>query len=157
MPELNLIVAGGIELDQDFKAAYHRELFETPNIKCAGFVDVVAPAFLELIADCAGVVYPSCAEGGAGSVICCMHAGLVPIVTREASIDVGDFGIENSSDAIDDIVADVQRFAALPAAELAARSRAAWEHVRRVHSRENFRTVWRQLARDTLKLSLRDD
>jgi glycosyltransferase involved in cell wall biosynthesis len=154
MPGLNLIVAGGIELDQDFKAAYHRELFETPNIKCAGFVDVVAPAFLELIADCAGVVYPSCAEGGAGSVICCMHAGLVPIVTREASIDVGDFGFENRSDAIDDIVADVQRFAALPAAELAARSRAAWEHVRRVHSRKNFRAVWRQLARETLDLKL---
>jgi hypothetical protein len=78
----------------------------------------------------------------------------VPIVTREASIDVGDFGIENRSDAIDDIVADVQRFAALPAAELAARSRAAWEHVRRVHSRENFRAVWRQLARETLGLKL---
>jgi hypothetical protein len=81
----------------------------------------------------------------------------VPIVTHEASIDVGDFGFENRSDAIDDIIADVQRFAALPAAELAARSRAAWEHVRRGHSRENFRAVWRQFARDTLKLSLRDD
>ena len=154
MPDLNLIVAGGIELDPDFKAAYYRELFETPNIKCAGFVDVTAPVFLELIADCAGVVYPSCAEGGAGSVICCMHAGLVPIVTHEASIDVGNFGIENRSDSIDDIVADVRRFSELPAAELEARGRASWEHVRRVHSRENFRTVWRKLARETFRLNL---
>ncbi|HTQ29707.1 MAG TPA: glycosyltransferase [Opitutaceae bacterium] len=157
MPGLHLTVAGAVDLDQDFKAAYHRELFATPNIKCAGFVDVCSPAFLELVADCAGVVYPSCAEGGAGSVICCMHAGLVPLVTREASIDVGDFGLENRSDAIDDIIADVQRFAALPPGEVATRSRAAWEHVRRVHSRENFRRVWRQFARETLKLSLRDD
>jgi hypothetical protein len=46
--------------------------------------------------------------------------------------------------------------AELPAAELAARARAAWEHVRAVHTREHFRRVWRQYARDELQLHLGD-
>lgn len=157
MPELQLTVAGGIELDQDFKAAYHRELYETPNIRTIGWIDVLQPPFVDLLRKCAGVVYPSCAEGGAGSVIACMHGGLIPIVTREASIDVGDFGFEHRDDSIDTIVADVRRVSSLPAAELEDRGRAAWEHVRRVHTRENFRRVWRQLARETLKLPLQED
>ena len=45
-------------------------------------------------------------------------------------------------------------FAPLPAPELEARARAAWEHARRVHTRDNFRRVWRNYARDTLQLPL---
>jgi glycosyltransferase involved in cell wall biosynthesis len=156
MPELHLTVAGGIELDQDFKAAFHRELYATPNIHTIGWADVVSPEFGVLLDRHVGVVYPSAAEGGAGAVICCMHGGLIPIVTREASIDVQDFGFETRSDAIEDIMAEVRRVAELPAAELSARARAAWEHVRAVHTREHFRRVWRQYARDELQLPLGD-
>lgn len=154
MPELNLTVVGGIDLDPDFKAAYHRELYETPNIRTPGWVTATDPEFLTLLRDHVGVVYPSCAEGGAGSVIVCMHCGLIPVVTRSASIDVGDFGYETRSERIEDIMESTRQVAALPAAELTARSRAAWEHVRRVHTRENFRQVWRDYARDHLKLPL---
>lgn len=157
MPDLHLTVGGGIDLDQDFKAAYHRELFETPNIHTLGWVDILKPQFVEVLRRCAGVVYPSAAEGGAGSVIACMHGGLIPIVTREASVDVMDFGIEHRDDSIATIVADVRRVSELPAAELEQRARAAWDHVRRVHTRENFRRTWRQFARETLGLALRDE
>ena len=157
MPELNLTVVGGIDLDPDFKAAYRRELYETPNIRTPGWVSATAPEFLTLLRDQVGVVYPSCAEGGAGSVIVCMHCGLIPIVTRSASIDVGDFGCETRSERIEDIMESTRLIASLPTAELTARSRAAWEHARRVHTRENFRRVWRTYARETLHLDLRGD
>jgi glycosyltransferase involved in cell wall biosynthesis len=157
MPELNLTVVGGIDLDPDFKAAYKRELYETPNIRTPGWVSATSPEFLALLRDHIGVVYPSCAEGGAGSVIVCMHCGLIPIVTRSASIDVGDFGCETRSERIEDIMESTRSVAALPFAELAARARGAWDHARRVHTRENFRRVWRAYARDTLRLELQDD
>lgn len=157
MPELNLTVVGGIDLDPDFKAAYHRELYETPNIRTPGWVSATAPEFLTLLRDHIGVVYPSCAEGGAGSVIVCMHCGLIPIVTRSASIDVGDFGFETRSERIDDIIASTRHVADLPPEELTARARAAWEHARAVHTRDNFRRVWRSYARDTLRLTLSGD
>lgn len=157
MPGYNLTVVGAIDLDGDFKQVYHRELYELPNIRTPGWVSATAPEFLTLLRDHVGVVYPSCSEGGAGSVICCMHGGLIPVVTREASIDVEDFGFETRSDAIADLMTEVRRVAELPAAELAARARAAWEHVRAVHTREHFRRVWRQYARDELHLVLRED
>lgn len=154
MPELNLTVVGGIDLDPDFKAAYHRELYATPNIRTPGWISATAPEFLTLLRDHVGIVYPSCAEGGAGSVIVCLHAGLIPVVTRSASIDVGNFGFETRSAGIEDIMASTREVAGLPAADLTARSRAAWEHARRVHTRENFRRVWRDYARTTLQLPL---
>ena len=157
MPELNLTVVGGIELDPDFKAAYRRELYETPNIRTPGWISATSPEFLTLLKDHIGVVYPSCAEGGAGSVIVCMHCGLIPVVTRSASIDVGDFGYETRSERIEDIIESTRLVASLPLAELTARSRAAWEHARRMHTRENFRRVWRTYARETLRLDLRGD
>jgi glycosyltransferase involved in cell wall biosynthesis len=156
MPGFNLTVVGAIDLDADFKQLYHRELYELPNIRTAGWVSATSPEFLSLLHNMTGVVYPSCSEGGAGSVICCMHGGLIPIVTREASVDVQDFGFETRSAAIEDIMTEVRRVAGLPAAELAARARAAWEHVRAVHTREHFRRVWRQYARDELHLNLGD-
>lgn len=154
MPDLHLHIAGGIELDPDFKAAYHRELYETPNIHTIGWIDILNPEFTDLLSRCAGVIYPSASEGGAGSVIACMHGGLIPIVTREASVDVFDFGLEHRDDEIATIVADVRRVAAMPAAELDARARAAWEHARRVHTRDHFRKTWRDYARTTLGLTL---
>ena len=154
MPELTLTVVGGIDLDPDFKAAFQRELYATPNIRTPGWISATSPEFAALLRDQVGVVYPSCAEGGAGSVIVCMHGGLIPIVTRSASIDTGDFGFETRSERIDDIIETTRGVASLPAAELTARSRAAWEHARRVHTRENFRRVWRTYARDVLRLPL---
>ncbi|HEX2852753.1 MAG TPA: glycosyltransferase [Opitutaceae bacterium] len=157
MPELKLTVVGGIHLDPDFKAAYRRELYETPNIHTPGWISATSPEFLDLLRNQVGVVYPSCAEGGAGSVIVCMHCGLIPIVTRSASIDIGDFGFETRSEGIMDIIDATREVAALPTGQLNQRSRAAWEHARRVHTRENFRRVWRDYARETLRLDLKQD
>ncbi|MDD3180111.1 MAG: glycosyltransferase [Opitutaceae bacterium] len=157
MPDLELTVAGAISLDRDFVAAYDRELNHTPNIHNLGWIDVTAPSFQKLMRDHLGVVYPSCSEGGAGSVICCMHSGVIPVVTYEASIDTENFGILTGGDSVDDVIAGVRRLIDLPEADLLARSRAAWEHVRRVHTRENFRATYRRFARVELKLALGPD
>jgi glycosyltransferase involved in cell wall biosynthesis len=154
MPDLELTVAGAVSLDQDFVAAYDRELRQTPNIRNLDWIDVTAPSFHQLMREHIGVVYPSCAEGGAGSVICCMHSGVLPVVTYEASIDTGDFGLLTGGDSVDDVVAGVRTLSTLPTVALEARSRACWEHVRRVHTRENFRATFRRFAREQLELAI---
>src|SRR5436305_1983234 len=83
-------------------------------------------------------------------------SAFIPVVTCEASVDTADFGFETKGAAVEDIVDAVRGLTSLTDAELFARSRATWEHVRRMHTRKNFRSILRQFARDTSKLSLRD-
>lgn len=49
------------------------------------------PEFAALTRRCAAVVYPSCSERTAGSVITCLHAGLILIVSKESGVDTEDF------------------------------------------------------------------
>ena len=155
LPALELTICGPVENEDDFVRAYARELYATPNIRVAGFVDVASPAFAALTRATGAVVYPSSSEGGGGSVITCMHASLVPVVTREASVDVpAGGGIvlgEATVDAIRDAVLAVSTLA--PAA-LEAMARASWEHVRRHHTRARFAAVLRETL-DTLERDAR--
>jgi glycosyltransferase involved in cell wall biosynthesis len=138
LPDLHLHVCGPFDDEPDFLKVYDRELFHTPNIHAEGWVDVASQRFRDLCAASIAVVYPSASEGGGGSVISCMHAGLVPIVSREASVDIGEFGFDLADGGVPAVMAVVRRVAQMPPGELEARARAAWEHVRARHTREEF-------------------
>ena len=60
--------------------------YETPNIHTHGWIDITGPDFARLASETLGVVYPSCAEACCGSVINVMHAGVIPIVSRQTGI-----------------------------------------------------------------------
>jgi len=138
MPEYRLAVCGPVEQERAFVDAYRKELFETPNIKTIGWIDVNSPEFKELTRNTLALVYPSCAEGGGGSAITCMHAGLIPILSREASVDVGDGGMLLADSSVETIQEAVKTLSGRPAAHLRRRARQAWEQARRHHTREIF-------------------
>ncbi len=146
MPEYQLIVCGPVDADKEFKKAFRKELYETDNIRVTGWVDVGSEQFAELVSKCAGLVYASCSEAGGGSVVQCMHAGLIPIVSRESSVDVSDdFGVVLQHSSIDEIRQVVRDIAERPAAELAIMSRRAWEYAQEHHTRERFAKVYRDV------------
>lgn len=147
MPELELTVCGRPEKEEDFYRLYERELRKTPNISFYGWLDMGSPGFRELARTHGTIIYPSCAEGGAGAVIHCIHAGLLPACTREASVDLVDFGILISEATVDAVRQAAQQIARMPAAEVESRARRSWEHVRRVHTREQFRENYTKFAR----------
>jgi hypothetical protein len=67
-----------------------------------------------------------------------MHAGLIPIVTPEASVDVGNTGtvLESASTrAIRDAALALSRE---PEQDLQGRARSAWQRARDNHTREIF-------------------
>jgi glycosyltransferase involved in cell wall biosynthesis len=139
MPDYHLTVCGPIHTDQNFQNAYRDELYKTPNICTVGWVDVSSPKFIEIVNDCVGIVFPSCAEGGGGGVITCLHAGLIPIVSREASVDVDETrGVMLKESSVDEIKASVQTLSALPAPQLAEMSKRNWDFARTNHTRETF-------------------
>jgi plasmid stabilization system protein ParE len=81
-----------------------------------------------------------------------MHAGLIPIVSREASVDIEDeYGILLEDSSVDQIKSAVRRVSEAPTDRLAAMSRKAWEHARTEHTRERFSQVYRSVISNILE------
>ena len=151
MPEFHLTVCGPIRREKDFERAYFRELYETPNIHTEGWVDVGGERFLEIARQCVGLVYPSCSEGGGGSALTCMHAGLIPVVNREVSIDVDSTrGICLAGTSVTEIQQAVQDVSERSAEELEGLARNAWEYVRQHHTKETFREGYRDFVQSLI-------
>jgi hypothetical protein len=150
MPEMHLTICGPVAAENDFQQLYRKELYETANIRTVGWVDVSSSEFARIAQQCVGVVYPSCAEGQAGSVVMCLRAGLLPLVSRETGISVGDFGVTLANASVEEICRAVRAVASLPTIELAARTHRAWEHAVSHHSRESYRRAYERIIQDII-------
>jgi glycosyltransferase involved in cell wall biosynthesis len=144
LPDCHLYICGPIEGEKDFQRAFHKELYETKNIHTIGWVDVTSPEFIEITNKCVGVVYASCSEGGGGAVIQCMHAGLIPIVSYESSVDVADFGVILKNCSISEIKKTIQNVSRFPSSELARMAKSTWEFAQANHTRERFAQKYKE-------------
>lgn len=145
MPDYHLTVCGPVEREKDFERAYYKELYQTPNIRTVGWVDVTSPEFTAIANASIGLIYPSCSEGQCGGVVTCLHAGLIPIVSRESGVDVSpDFGVYLDSCSLEEIGDAVRQVSDLPAQKLQRMSRKAWEYARANHTRERFAEEYRK-------------
>ncbi len=151
MPDHELVVCAPVDGERDFEKEYEQELYGTPNIRMMGWVDNGSPAFQAVIDSCVGLCYPSCSEGGGGSVIVCQHAGLIPLITYETSVDVHDFGELMDDISIEGIRRHVRAMSDRPAEELRALALKAWNHAREHHSREKFTQGYRTAAETILR------
>lgn len=138
LPDHHLTICGPVDQEPAFCRAFRREMFETPNIHTHGWVDVAGSEFLDIARRCVGLIYPTCSEGGGGSAITCMHAGIIPIVTNEASVDVGSGGIVLKNASIDEIRNEVAQLSSQPVGDLERMAREAWQTARSSHTREHF-------------------
>jgi glycosyltransferase involved in cell wall biosynthesis len=148
LPDHRLLICGPTDREPRFMKAFEQAMFHSANIETIGWVDITGPEFNAIRQETVATIYPSCSEGGGGSTITCMHAGLIPVVTPEASVDVGEFGIvlqEASAAAIRDAVL---KLSGLPVAELEQRARTAWEHARARHTREGFAAAYERFVKE---------
>ncbi|MGA8611326.1 MAG: glycosyltransferase [Xanthobacteraceae bacterium] len=84
--ELTLHVAGAPNREPDFMAAYHAKL-SGPNVRNHGWIDPLSD-FHRLFKDVFCFIAPCCSEGNSTAVITCLHAGLLPIVSRPSGVDL---------------------------------------------------------------------
>lgn len=153
LPSFHLTVCGDVPDGSVFSKFFHRELYETTNIVKKGWIDVASNEFVEIANEHVAVLLPSCSEGGGGGVIVCMHAGMIPIVSYEASVDVsGDYGILLKEISVEEIQRVVQEIAELPEDALIRMSQRAWQHVRTHHSRENFAMTFKAAVEQMLQV-----
>jgi glycosyltransferase involved in cell wall biosynthesis len=152
MPDCHLTICGPISKETDFVEAFYQELYQTPNIHTVGWIDLNSQKFKNILDNCIGIVYASCSEGGGGSVINCMHAGLIPIVSYEASVDVEeDYGVLLKESSIQEIKSAVQNLSKLPTKKLKEMARKSWEVVRENHTKEKFAQNYRKTIETILK------
>jgi glycosyltransferase involved in cell wall biosynthesis len=157
LPEYHLWVCGPIKDELEFNNVYNKELYETENIHTVGWVDVEGKEFKNIAKQCIGIVYPSCSECGGGSVVQCMHAGLIPIVSYESSVDVDNFGIILKENSIAEIKNSVEKVTKTPVQKLKQKSRMTWEYARKHHTRDQFASVYRDFVKKILKYSSKNN
>ena len=150
LPEQKLLICGPVDIEKRFTAAFQKPMYESANIETIGWVDITTDRFRDITRRTVATLYPSCSEGGGGSVITCMHAGLIPVVTEEASVDIGDTGIILQEATVGAVRDAVQRISEMDGTELASRARSAWELARARHTRENFAAEYRRFVEKTV-------
>jgi hypothetical protein len=88
--DMFLHICGPIDNEPDFMATYKKELFATSNIQMHGFIDIQSKEFETILSKCSFVIFPSCSEGGSPSVLTAIgNGGLIPIITKETTIETG--------------------------------------------------------------------
>ena len=151
LPDYHLTVCGPVDRERDFARLYHRELYETPNIRTVGWVDIASSEFLAIARDSLGLLYPSCSEGMNGGTVTCMHAGLIPVVSRPTGVDVDpSCGILLADCHPETLRRTVVELSSRPPHELAALARRSWETARRRNTRASFRQGWESAMREIL-------
>lgn len=138
MPDYNLTICGPVQEEKEFENIYYEALYKTPNIRTIGWVDVDSDLFKKITDNCLAIIYPSCAEGGGGSVITCMQTGLIPIVSNASGVDVHDFGIILADCSIDEIRKAIYKVSNLSDLELKEMAYKTWAFARSNHSRDCF-------------------
>lgn len=89
LPNANLHICGTME--EEFKSLYKTSL-SSKNIFYHGHVDVTSNKFRQICETCSYVIYPGSSEAGCGAVLTAMSTGLIPVITKETSIDIDSFG-----------------------------------------------------------------
>lgn len=146
LPEYHLTVCGPVKQESDFEKAYHKELYNTPNIRTLGLINVRSNQFLNVVKENIALIFPSCSEGGGGSVITCLHAGLIPIISYESSVDIDDFGILLKKCSIDEIKDSIKTVSNFSDDELRTMSNNAWQYARKNHTRDKFSESYDQFV-----------
>jgi glycosyltransferase involved in cell wall biosynthesis len=139
MPEYNLYIAGNLDNEPEFSKWAKTILEKHKNIHFVDWVDVSSQKFYEIAQKCVGVVYASCAEGGAGSVIQMLHFGLIPIISKTSAMDGDHLGEivdgNNDREIIESIMSGVKKVSSMPEKELQEKSSNIIKFARENHTR----------------------
>lgn len=142
--EFHLDICGPIEQEADFLEVYDKSIYGNPRVSFHGFIDVASLEMENLMLNNAFVIFPSCSEGGGSSVITCMAAGLIPVVTKEASVEIGDFGILIEYPSVAAIVESMFIASEMSRDELHHRSIKASKFAQMAHTYDAYRNEIRQ-------------
>ena len=140
-PYLTLHVCGSIFQEKAFYETYKPKLDASKNIIVHGFVDITTPIFQNILEQTNFYIYPSASEGTSASALTVIgNGGLVPILTKQCSLDVQDFGIIIEEINLEGIDKAVKKALSFSEEEVITKSKRAYQYINSHHSVDNFRT-----------------
>jgi glycosyltransferase involved in cell wall biosynthesis len=153
MPECRLFICGNFDRESDFINSYANRLKDCSNIKLIGWVDITSNDFKKLVENCTWVINTSFSEGGGGSTVNCMAKGLIPIVTKSASIDIidGETGFmleDNSSNALG---SKIKQLVQLPLEQITTVSENVFRYIYEHHTFDIFKAAYKAFLKGLIK------
>ncbi len=148
-----LHICGSFEKESGFKEYYSPLTNAAGNITWHGFIGVQTPAFKKMMQTCAFVIFPSASEGNSPSVITCMaNGGLIPIVSKNADIDLNGFGIFIKELNVDAVIQAVKESQKLTIGELKVQRAKILEETHRMHTFDYFKVDFKQKLQEAIRV-----
>ena len=136
--DITLHICGPVKNEPLFANIYRKELYETSNIITHDFVDIKSKKFADILTKCSFVIFPSCSEGGAASVLTAIGNGaLIPIITKETTISTG-FEIWIESLDFNGLDQAIKRATELSNEDIVRLQENNYKYVNSVHSQKNY-------------------
>jgi glycosyltransferase involved in cell wall biosynthesis len=142
LPDNELLIFGPAKRETFFFKWLKDVMLHHPNIQYHGYANFKDEKHADLLSSAIGNIFPSCSEGGPGSVAQAAFFGLIPIVTSTANIRYEHLGyvIENNSDGqiIDSIIEKVKTINDLSEANILEKTEAVCNYATQFHTRDAY-------------------
>lgn len=137
--DVTLHICAPMHEEKDFAEVFRNELNQ-PNIQVHGFVDMSSEAFKNILMTCGFIILPSCAEGQSSAVVnAVVNGGLIPVITKEAGLDITDEIIEISDTTIPAVSKAIEKAGNLAPEDIKTRSMRLAERFAKEHGEPAYK------------------
>lgn len=138
--DITLHICGGNKLEVKFWQHYQPLMAASNNIIDHGFVDIKSIKFKEIMNICAFAIFPSVSEGGSPSTLNVIaNGGLIPIISKASTIDIGDYGFVLDEITESEINFNISEALSLSNEELRQKSINAMLDIRNNYTLDNYK------------------
>lgn len=159
LPQLSLHIVGPLAREEEFVREYKNELslpnikiYPRPRISSDGEMRCGDVLFIDIANRCAALIYPSASEGTSGAVVQAMHAGVIPIITKQTGLSEDAPVIICETPTVESIRDIALGIAAENPATLNDRAHKIWNYAREHHTQKTFSEAYGHFIDDILQL-----
>ena len=159
LPHLQLSIIGPASYEKEFEEIYAKELslpnitrYNRPRVNKNGEIKVGDKDLIEILNQCGATIFLSASEGGSGSVVHAMQAGLYPIVTPQSGINEEAPSIIIENPTIDKIKRTVEEFSNITPEKLGELSKNSWAFAQKHYTKEAFTKAYESFLDTLVKL-----
>jgi len=147
--EFSIDICGPLENEKDFFKLYQSKL-DKSNVIFHGMIDVESNEMQNLINKNSFIILPSCSEGMASSVTTCMQLGLIPIISKECGIDLGEHSILIEELTISGVTKAMKNALSLNEDELLRKKELSIKHVNKINTPAKYKEEISEAIRSIL-------